>query len=74
MLGGVVSSRGAVVRQAAGVGVVVERGRVAAAAAVVAGVEAAVGVEVAAAVAVEVAKGSEWSFTGRSRRSSHTRD
>ena len=52
----------------------VERGRVAAAAAVVAGVEAAVGVEGVVAVAVEVTKGSEWSFTGRSRRNSHKRD
>ena len=38
------------------------------AAAVVAGVEGVV------AVAVEVTKGSEWSFTGRSRRNSHKRD
>jgi hypothetical protein len=35
---------------------------------------AAVGVEGVGAVAVEVAKGSEWSFTGRSRHNSHMRD
>ena len=35
---------------------------------------AAAGVEGVVAVAVEVTKGSEWSFTGRSRRNSHKRD
>ncbi len=57
-----------------GVGVVVERGRVAAAAAVVAGVEAAVVVEGVVAVAVEVAKGSGWSEIRRGRHNSHMRD
>ena len=52
----------------------VERGRVAAAAAVVAGVEATVVVEGVVAVAVEVAKGSGWSEIRRGRHNSHMRD